>query len=1131
MIERTALMVIGLALLVAAQIAGVSLAAPSTTAGGTTVQLSPNSIKAKIDQIEEDASLDDAEKSALLLRYKKAMSYLESVRSNDAAADAFMQAIKQAPIDTARLEKKTAAIRAKPEPDLSLLSDKTLAELEQRLATEKANLAAVEAKLADFEQQLEAERGRPAAARDRLIDLKRQQDALAEEVKKPAAESDSSLESEAKNWELEVRTLALRSEMRMLDQELLSQSMRVALLTAERDRTALSAERLKVIVRQLEEAVSRRRGEATAKTLAETAAAQRESADKDPIVKEFAQYNSKMSDTLERLTAKLDEASTGDDVAKKQAKKIQEQFSGTREKLRLAGTSTALGHVLDAQRRALPDLHELENRIQLNEAMIGDTSLAKIQNEEEETRLNDIDAFVAERTAKLPPDRAEAVRDDLRDLARQKKTLLERTIATQDAYVRALGELVFAQRQLLDTVAAYDEFLSKRLLWLRSAPPPSLKRLRAIPNQVAWLLSPAQWLDLTAVLIAEAKHSPVIGLGSLLFAALLGLSRPMCRKLQALGKKVGNPLTDRISYTIKALGLTLLLAIPWPMLLTTLGRELQSALEASEFCHVIGAGLITISLPLLNLRTLSVLCLPDGVAAAHFRWPEHSLTLMRREIRLVMVLFLPAVFVAVAVIDHYSEDMGGGLGRFSFLLMMLSLGLFFFRLFHPTNGVLVAFNTRHPHTLLARMKTLWLVLGVTFPAVLALLAFVGFVYTAIVLTVSLIDTLWLLFGLVLIQQLGARWLLLTQGKLAIQAAQRARQEASASEETPTDGVLTEEAEPEIDLASLNQESRKLLNIVVVVLGIIGLWAIWSNVLPALGILDTIELWRYETMAAGEQKTVAVTLADFCVAILIAVVTVVAARRLPALLEIILLRRVQMDAGSRYTATTLFNYLIVAIGIVLFFHKLGGSWSQIQWLVAALSVGIGFGLQEIVANFISGLIILFERPVRVGDVITIGDTDGTVTRIRIRATTIRNWDRKELLVPNKEFITGRLLNWSLSDQMTRLLIPVGVAYGSDVEKAKSLLAEAAAENECVLTDPSPAVTFDSFGDGGLSLSLRCYVELIEYRLSTLTALHEAINKKFNDAGIRIAFPQRDVHLDFGQPLDVRIQRELPAAREK
>ncbi len=213
---------------------------------------------------------------------------------------------------------------------------------------------------------------------------------------------------------------------------------------------------------------------------------------------------------------------------------------------------------------------------------------------------------------------------------------------------------------------------------------------------------------------------------------------------------------------------------------------------------------------------------------------------------------------------------------------------------------------------------------------------------------------------------------------------------------------------------------------------------------------------------------------------------------------------------------------MAVGVGLVLSTLGVRWSQFQWLVAALGVGIGFGLQEIVANFISGLIMLFERPVRVGDIVTVGETDGVVTRIQIRATTIRGWDRKELVVPNKEFITGRLLNWTLSDQVTRIMVLVGVAYGTDVDRALALMREAAEENEHVLGDPSPVLTFEGFGDNALNLILRAYVGSIDHRLATITALHKAINAKFEQAGISIAFPQRDLHLGAREPLRVRIE---------
>ena len=204
--------------------------------------------------------------------------------------------------------------------------------------------------------------------------------------------------------------------------------------------------------------------------------------------------------------------------------------------------------------------------------------------------------------------------------------------------------------------------------------------------------------------------------------------------------------------------------------------------------------------------------------------------------------------------------------------------------------------------------------------------------------------------------------------------------------------------------------------------------------------------------------------------------------------------------------------------------LGGQWSQFQWIFAALGVGIGFGLQEIVANFISGIIILFERPIRVGDMVTVGDVSGTVTKIRIRATTIRDWDKKELLVPNKEFITSRLLNWSLSDSVTRLKVPVGIAYGSDVILAMKLMEEAAIENEKIIDDPAPYITFDSFGDNSLLLVARVHIDNLDNRVPVVSELHSTINDKFNNAGIVIAFPQRDVQLDTSEPLDIRIKKD-------
>jgi potassium efflux system protein len=248
------------------------------------------------------------------------------------------------------------------------------------------------------------------------------------------------------------------------------------------------------------------------------------------------------------------------------------------------------------------------------------------------------------------------------------------------------------------------------------------------------------------------------------------------------------------------------------------------------------------------------------------------------------------------------------------------------------------------------------------------------------------------------------------------------------------------------------------------------------------------------------------------ALIIIVITFVAARNVPQLLALLLRSKKTTTPGSRYAISKLLGYFIVGAGILAFLSTLGLRWDRLQWLVAALSVGIGFGLQEIIANFISGLLILFERPIRVGDVITVGESSGQVIRIQIRATTIRDFDGKELLVPNKEFVTGRLLNWTLSNTDIRMILEVGIAYGSDVRKAKAILEELLKSHDMILDNPAPDVIFREFGSSSLNLTARYFFSDIQQRGFLLSDLHMKINDAFKEAGIVIAFPQIDVHFD-------------------
>lgn len=241
------------------------------------------------------------------------------------------------------------------------------------------------------------------------------------------------------------------------------------------------------------------------------------------------------------------------------------------------------------------------------------------------------------------------------------------------------------------------------------------------------------------------------------------------------------------------------------------------------------------------------------------------------------------------------------------------------------------------------------------------------------------------------------------------------------------------------------------------------------------------------------------------------ITIVTAKNIPGLLEYTLLMWMPIDSGARYAISTLVRYVITIIGLSVAAGMLGLSWQSIQWMAAALTFGLAFGLQEIFANFVSGLIILLERTIRVGDPVTIENLSGRVTRIQMRSTTIMLWDGSEMIVPNKEFITGKLVNWTLSDPRTRVDIPVGVAYGSDVEKVKELLLKVAREHPAVLADPEPQALFLEFGDSALKFELRVFIFFDYGRPTAQDELHTAIDKLFREHGVVIAFPQVDVHV--------------------
>jgi small-conductance mechanosensitive channel len=256
-------------------------------------------------------------------------------------------------------------------------------------------------------------------------------------------------------------------------------------------------------------------------------------------------------------------------------------------------------------------------------------------------------------------------------------------------------------------------------------------------------------------------------------------------------------------------------------------------------------------------------------------------------------------------------------------------------------------------------------------------------------------------------------------------------------------------------------------------------------------------------------------------IIATVLLIFASKRLSNLLVSRILSRYIKDPGIEASIGTIFRYSLIVIGFITIFQTVGFDLSTLSLLAGALGVGIGFGLQNITNNFISGIIILFERPIKVGDRIEVGDINGDVQSISMRSTTVVTNDNISVIVPNSEFINSRVINWSHNDSIVRFKIPIGVSYNEDPQKVRQVVIDAADSISGILKEPKPDLWFDAYGDSSLNFNLIIWTSEYTQRPNNLKSqVYYEVFKRFSENNIEIPFPQRDLHvrsgLEFMQP---------------
>lgn len=229
---------------------------------------------------------------------------------------------------------------------------------------------------------------------------------------------------------------------------------------------------------------------------------------------------------------------------------------------------------------------------------------------------------------------------------------------------------------------------------------------------------------------------------------------------------------------------------------------------------------------------------------------------------------------------------------------------------------------------------------------------------------------------------------------------------------------------------------------------------------------------------------------------------------------------RLEEGLDYAVERIIHYVILIVGFLVAFETVGIDLSSLAIMFGFLGVGIGFGLQNIVANFISGLILLVERPIKVGDMVTVGDEVGAVQGIKLRYTEVNTLDNVDIIIPNSSFVEQNVINWSHGENKVRLRIPVGVAYGVDAEEVKRILLEVVDQHPDILDEPDPQVFFMEFGDSSLDFEVRCWIPYPEIRFKVKSDMNYRIYEALNENNIEIPFPQHDLHLRSSEPIEVK-----------
>lgn len=1085
--------------------------------------------------------------------------------------------------------KKLAEEIAQPKEDLPAPIDSamTIDEIDRTVNELRRNLADLNLKLTQVESEVTRRAGQRQNIRVALQTYDQRVEDVQESLKSLNGGTDS-LQTKATRVELETRLAMLQAEKPALlsEQNRYESAESADYLRLQKEAISRKVSSAQTRLTELEKLQTSKRQLAADRAAKEAIDAQAALTKKNPLLSSSYEINTRLAIRLQEIEVKSAETKTKLDTQKKLLDGpdgLRSQYLETRKRVDKIGLTGSVGAMLRKRKSDLPSIQRSlfeadQIKAEINDIQFEIFEISQLIDDlSEEVIQNEIEQASGEQTEA----RFEALEKPIKELVAARKEKLIAVKKSLDRLFEQLFDLESSDRSIATLTNEYREYINERILWIRSNN--ILFSQFGIDKTDRELINPASWSEALNRCWTVIVAAPLYYCFFVLVTIGLLIWKPRLRnEVDRQGVIAARGTCDTFWPTARVLVLSIVIGLTIPQIPLVLGIGLSDAASTKEsgLFETFGPALLMMAWFAIPVEIFRRLCRRGGLANHHFAWSNHSVELLRRNLAWVASLGSPIVF-AIALLQGLDQTHRVDLiERILFVIGMIGLAVFLFRCFHPERGIFKDVLKAKERSWANQTSAIWFGALVMIPLALAFLSIWGFYYTALNLAACAYSTFVLAVVIETLRALLMRFILVRRRHVHIEASRKKREAArqakidekkaaaarrlaggetveanSLAVSPPANPESLTEIQPDVDIDENAQEANKLLSLLMVFVWAIGLWMIWTDVLPALRALDNYTVWPKidangfevaKLSTAGETSEPAtassstttpsvsssssmvtqsgemtgdspqvqghrITVRDVLIFIVISIVTVVSAKSLPGLLEMLFLEHLPVDRSFRYATKALISYAIVIVGMILAFRALSISWNNVQWLATALTFGLAFGLQEIFANFVAGIILMFERPIRIGDWITVDEFTGVVTKIRTRATTIINWDRKEYVIPNKDFITGRLVNWTLSDAVNRIVIDVGVAYGSDVDQAKAILLDICQNHPKTVAEPPTHVAFQAFGDSALNLSVRTFIGDIDSRLPVIDQLHTQINRAFKEAGIEISFPQRDLHI--------------------